>query len=170
LSHWTKIRSTWLGTRRLPGAVSLVICLVCAWVLGPLCTLAHEFGHAVVALRSADGPVRISVGGRRWAARLRIGRIRISFSPCGLGGLCSYRGPELTRREHLRRTLAGPAANLILAVALLPPLLSSDGVLHVALLTAVAVNAAMALGNLVPLPGRLAPVSDGRQMWSLLRR
>jgi hypothetical protein len=155
--------------------VSLLICLLSAVVLGPLCTLAHELGHALVALRCADGPVRIRIGGARWATRLRLGRLRISFSPCGLGGRCSYRAPQQSRRQHIRGALAGPSVNLVVALALVPGLIGSSGVGHIALLTAVAINVAMAAGNVLPMRGRSSvagdrAASDGLQVWSLLRR
>jgi hypothetical protein len=60
----------------------------------PLGILAHELGHAVVALLLSDGPVSVLVGRQPGIVRIRIGRLRLSLHPepasGTAGAVCVY--------------------------------------------------------------------------------
>ncbi len=82
--------------------------------------LAHELGHAAVALRLTSGPVQVLVGRQSGLVRLSVGRLRVSIhlEPArgvGWSGLCVYKSSGVPNDELLI-TAAGPIASLLWAV------------------------------------------------------
>ena len=145
------------------------------WVLlAPLCTLVHELGHAVFALRYTDGPVLVQVGPSAGAWHRKLGRLELSVSPYGPGGICRSQPGAVTREQRLRQVLGGPAASLVFALALVPLAAQATGMLWTALTVGISINALQCVGNLVPRHCRLPMLrglpNDGLQALSLLRR
>jgi hypothetical protein len=87
----------------------------------PLGLLAHELGHALVALRLTDGPVTVLVGRQPGLVRFRIGRLRFSLHlwptrDTDWGGVCLHE-PAGLPRDLMYISLAGPIASLLWAIA-----------------------------------------------------
>jgi hypothetical protein len=140
----------------------------------PLVTLVHELGHAGASLLSTDGPVEVYIGRLDCAVRLHAGRLRISLSPIGFGGLCRSPGAAMSREQLLVRALAGPGANAVLVLAGWFAGNHTTGGLRAALFTLAAISAFQFL-NLVPRWGVWRPQnknvpSDGLQALCLLRK
>jgi hypothetical protein len=98
--------------------VLVQIAVIELWL--PLLVLAHELGHAAVALTVTRSPVLVQLG--RTAdrgPRLNVGRLTIVFSGLGLAGGRCVHGGWLTRREAALLGLAGPAVNLVAGAVLL---------------------------------------------------
>lgn len=94
--------------------------LLLAFVI-PLGILAHELGHACVALWLSKGPVRVLVGRQPGMLRLKIGRLSLSLhvEPArgtGWAGLCLWE-PTGRGLHSVLITAAGPIASLSWAVA-----------------------------------------------------
>jgi hypothetical protein len=152
----------------------LGIVILTAFLGGPVVALAHELGHAAVALRFTRGPVAVRVGRTDVAVKGWVRRLYITFSPIGVGGGCL--GPkrgELTRGQALAYALAGPAVNLILTIMLWSVGRVTVGAARPVLFTLAAVSG-LYLVNLIPhrdssnLITRGQP-SDGMQAVYLLR-
>lgn len=127
-----------------------------------LLIVVHELGHAAVALACTKSLVLVRVGRVPGAVRGRVGRLQFSFDvrpgPGGDEYLTSVVA-NLTRRQRLAFALAGPGANLALAVLLVPVSLATSSPWS----WAVAVTAALsALGTAENLLSR-SPESDGQQ-------
>ncbi len=140
----------------------------------PLVTLAHEFGHAGVAMSFTSGPVEVYVGRTDCALRFRAGRLRMSLSPIGAGGLCRSSGRGVSREQALVRVLAGPGVNVALALIAWLVGGAATGSLRAVLFTLAAISALQFL-NLVPRWGVWGPLrngvpSDGLQALCLIRR
>ena len=83
--------------------------------------LAHELGHALMALRLTDGPVNVLVGRQPGLVRFRVGRLGFSLhlEPArgtGWAGLCHYK-PTGRPGDALVIIAAGPIASLVWAIA-----------------------------------------------------
>lgn len=94
-----------------------------SFVISPLSTLAHELGHAAIALRVSSGPVFVHVGRPPPLLRWRFTRLQVNWSPLPprgvpFAGLCLYR-PARSPRGRLAVTVAGPAVTAILVPVLL---------------------------------------------------
>lgn len=139
----------------------------------PLVTLAHELGHAWASMRFTDGPVEVYVGRTDCALRFRAGRLRMSLSPIGGGGLCRSSKRGMSREQLLIRALAGPGVNVALALAAWLVGDAMTGAVRAALFTVAAISALQIL-NLVPRWGVWGPLrkgvpSDGLQALCLMR-
>jgi hypothetical protein len=87
----------------------------------PLIVLAHELGHAAVALRAAPGPVIVLVGRPAAATTIEFERLVIHLSPIPargifLRGSCHWAGSTASARAQLTFFLSGPAAALALGL------------------------------------------------------
>ncbi len=138
------------------------------WIAISWGTIAvHEAGHAIAALRTdnAIANVRIGIG----LTLLRVGNVSIGANPFGGRTRWVPNESSMTSRREVYIALAGPAANLITALALFSlPFVRADG-LGVVVIT---VHVGMALVNLIPLERdehghHLA--SDGARALRLLR-
>jgi hypothetical protein len=94
---------------------------VAEFVIGPLSTLAHELGHARMALRASPGRVIVVVGRHSAGLKIIFERLQISLSPVpaqgvGFHGICIWDSRRATPRERLRVSIAGP----IVTAALIP--------------------------------------------------
>lgn len=103
----------------------LIVCLGTAsasFIVRPLMTLAHELGHAVMALRFARGVVQVHVGRPPGLVRLG-GRLRIAFSPqptrgVSYGGITIFNARGVTPLQAVAILAAGPAVSALGTVAL----------------------------------------------------
>lgn len=140
----------------------------------------HEFAHAWVAsLLGDDFPRRngrVSLNPLRHLSPL--GTLAIFFLPIGWGkpvmvNLHNFRHPK---RDYLLSSLAGPAANLLLAGLMIvlmlftrhmdlfgPAVAPLVGLAHYALTFGAIINIALAILNLLPIP----PL-DGSKIWICL--
>jgi hypothetical protein len=111
-------------------AIDLVIAVVLvSFVISPLATLAHELGHAAVALHVSSGPVFVHVGRPPPLLRWCFTRLQVNWSPLPprgvpFEGLCVSR-PARSPRARLAVTLAGPAVTALLVPALLLAMVAS---------------------------------------------
>jgi hypothetical protein len=62
-------------------------------------------------------PVEVYTDRTGYALRFRAGRLRMSLSPIGSGGLCRSSRRGMSREQVLVRALAGPGVNVALALA-----------------------------------------------------
>ena len=85
--------------------------------------LVHELGHAAFALWATDAPVFVSVGRSPPLVRMRLGRLELALHPLppdrAAAGFARVRA-SLTWGDRLAFVLAGPFANVLLALALSP--------------------------------------------------
>lgn len=132
-------------------------------VSAPLLTLVHELGHASIGLARMRGLVRVHVGREPGIVRGRLGRLILTFDPRpgstreGFAQIVSH----LSRGEQVAFVLAGPAAEALVAAALIGserPRLQVVG----------AFGAVAALYNLVPHVRR-GHASDGEVLRRTLR-
>jgi membrane-associated protease RseP (regulator of RpoE activity) len=96
---------------------SLLIALLAALVGYPLLVLAHELGHAIVAIaygRSAEA----AAGDGESGARFTVGRLTVSIEPFPRGGYCRYDSNGLTVRKRQAVLLGGPIASFCVALGL----------------------------------------------------
>lgn len=128
------------------GGVAAAAGFALYWIVITWGTIAvHEAGHAVAALRTGnDVPnVRIGVG----LTLFRVGRISIGAIPFVGHTHWAPNQSSMTSRREAYIALGGPAANLVVALALLSiPFVRTDG----SALAIVGVQVGMALLNLVP--------------------
>ena len=148
--------------------------VIAAFLGLPLVTLAHELGHARASMSFTNGPVEVYVGRTDCALRFRAGRLRMSFSPIGGGGLCRSSRRGMSREQVLVRVLAGPGVNVGLAVVAWLVGDAVTGSLRAVLFTLAAISALQIL-NLIPRWGVWGPLrkgvpSDGLQALCLIRR
>ena len=93
--------------------------LVAAFVVMPFATLAHELGHAAVALRVRPGPVTIQVGRPPSWFELVFERLTIRWSPLPMrgvpfAGLCLWRAERASPGTLFAIVLAGPLVTALL--------------------------------------------------------
>ena len=139
----------------------------------PLVTLAHELGHAGASMSFTNGPVEVYVGRTDCALRFRAGRLRLSLSPIGSGGLCRSSRRGMSREQVLVRVLAGPGVNVALALTAWFLGNAATGSVRGVLFTLAAISALQIL-NLIPRWGVWGPLrkgvpSDGLQALCLIR-
>ncbi len=107
--------------------------LIAALLLRPFMTLAHELGHAFVALRITTGPVLVQVGRQSPMVEVVGERLRIRFSmlPAKGGvswrGFCASREGESTYLELCGEALAGPAVTALWGAAFFLAVVKSKG-------------------------------------------
>ncbi len=149
--------------------------VIAAFLGLPLVTLAHELGHATAAMSFTKGSaVEVYVGRTDCALSFRTGRLRISLSPIGGGGLCRSSRRGVSREQALVRVLAGPGVNVALALVAWLVGNAVTGSLRAVLFTLAAISALQIL-NLIPRWGVWGPLrkgvpSDGLQALGLIRR
>jgi hypothetical protein len=148
--------------------------VIAAFLGLPLITLAHELGHAGASMSFTNGPVEVYVGRADCALGFRAGRLRISFSPIGGGGLCRSSRRGMSREQMLVRVLAGPGVNAGLALVAWLVGNAVTGSLRAVLFTLAAISTLQIL-NLIPRWGVWGPLrkgvpSDGLQALCLMRR
>jgi hypothetical protein len=148
--------------------------VIAAFLGLPLVTLAHELGHAVASMSFTNGPVEVYVGRTDCALRFRAGRLRMSFSPIGAGGLCRSSRRAMSKEQLLIRALAGPGLNVGLAIVAWFVGNAVTGSVRAVLFTLAAISALQVL-NLIPHWGVWGPLrkgvpSDGLQALCLIRR
>lgn len=91
------------------------------FVVLPVTTFVHEFGHALVGLSIADGVVILSVGDDLNIS-FSIGRLVVLISPTkGYRGLCYYDNAtgEISGFNQFIFFVSGPIASLVLLVAMI---------------------------------------------------
>jgi Zn-dependent protease len=153
----------WAGADIQPLAyVGVFIFVIAGWVVS-LCL--HEFGHAVTAWRFGDHeiPVRgyLSLDPRRYTKpmlSLGLPMLFIALGGIGLPGAAVYlRTSSMTAIQRTLVSLAGPAANLLLAVLLLGLTRWFFDPTHPVLWAGVAflgfLQVTAVLLNLLPIPG-----------------
>jgi len=133
------------------------------FVWWPVAVLAHELGHAAVALRLVAGPVEVDVGDGRFLT-LRLGRLTLRAGPPFLGGECRV-DRAVTPLQGLLILGAGPLINLVTALAALAAAEGSGSALAEGLGLASLAAAAASLWPAVSVSG--AP-SDGHQLARML--
>ena len=155
------------------GLSGLLVFLAAWWLLLRAAMLVHELGHAAYALQQTSGPVLVVIGGRGKSVKLKVGRLHILISVYGMSGICRFKPGSLSRAQHLKRILAGPLANLVVALLFVLPERHTAGLGREVLGQAILVNALTGVVNLVPFysqSGLIAGLpSDGLRAWSLLR-
>jgi len=83
--------------------------------------LVHELAHALAAWRAGGGVQEVAVGfGPRLLAR-RLGDTIVSLRPLLVGGFAAIDVEALPAQRRIPVLLAGPFANLLLGLFLLPP-------------------------------------------------
>lgn len=100
-----------------------VAIVLTAFVIAPLATLAHELGHAAVALLLGRGRVSIVVGHPGFSVTGRAGRLQVTCSPLPANGVshagvCICEQPPRGRRAAIALLLAGPLMTFACLVAL----------------------------------------------------
>ena len=153
-----------VGTAR-PGPLAYVgvfIFVIAGWVVS-LCL--HEFGHAVTAWRFGDRDIAVrgylSLDPRRYShpmLSLGLPMLFIALGGIGLPGAAVYvRTSFMTAAQRTLVSLAGPAANLLLAVLLLGLTRLYFDPMHPVLWAGVAflgfLQVTAVLLNLLPIPG-----------------
>ena len=107
------------------GAAFFLVALACPLVL------VHELGHAAVMLAVSDQPVTIRVGRSPGWWRCRIKRLSIELSPVPSVGSqtagSARTAARVSPRLRLLSALAGPMAEVLVAIGLLPVFIATDG-------------------------------------------
>lgn len=147
----------------------------------PLGVLAHELGHASVALGLTEGSVNVLVGRQPGMVRLRFWRLRLSLhlepaQGTGWRGVCVYK-PTGQPRDLLLITAAGPIASLLWAIVCAAALAGLGHELQwvgIAALAIGVVEGAIAFvynGAAAVMPSLMAarPGSDGAKLQHALR-
>lgn len=153
----------WDGADIQPLAyVGVFIFVIAGWVVS-LCL--HEFGHAIVAWRFGDHDVAVrgylSLDPRRYSQpmlSLGLPMLIIALGGIGLPGAAVYvRTSSMTATQRTLVSLAGPSANLLLAVLLLGMTQWFFDPRHPVLWAGVAflgfLQVTALLLNLLPIPG-----------------
>jgi hypothetical protein len=104
-----------------PGELVLAF-LLAVYVVNQFSVLAHELGHAIVALRSTSGKVTVVVGRQSAALGIVFERLTIWWSPIPargvpFAGICLCDVRQATPRAQLIMMLAGPAVTALLIPA-----------------------------------------------------
>ncbi|HWF71243.1 MAG TPA: site-2 protease family protein, partial [Mycobacterium sp.] len=141
---------------------AVFIFVIAGWVVS-LCL--HEFGHAITAWRFGDRDIAVrgylSLDPRRYShpmLSLGLPMLFIALGGIGLPGAAVYvRTSFMTAAQRTLVSLAGPAANLLLAVLLLALTRLGFDPAHPVLWAAVAflgfLQVTAVLLNLLPIPG-----------------
>lgn len=163
----------------LDSPLSVLLYLAALWfMVFPLTTFLHECGHALVVLLLTHLPVMIVLGDQRKGLKWQWGRLGVSAGwNIGFVGFIRYNEQQLTRRQGLAVTLAGPAVSLLLTVLLgsLSGMLREPQWVRLAVTTLTYAAAAQLLFTLLPvryprwLPGYAGKTSDGWRALQLLR-
>jgi Zn-dependent protease len=154
----------WLaGADRQPLAyVGVFIFVIAGWVVS-LCL--HEFGHAITAWRFGDHDIGVrgylNLDPRRYShpwLSLGLPMLFIALGGIGLPGAAVYvRTSFMTAAQRTLVSLAGPTANLLLAVLLLASTRLFFDPAHLVLWAGVAflgfLQVTAVLLNLLPIPG-----------------
>jgi Zn-dependent protease len=148
-----------------PGALAyagVFILVIAGWVVS-LCL--HEFGHALTAWRFGDRDIAVrgylSLDPRRYShpwLSLGLPMLFIALGGIGLPGAAVYlRTSFMTAAQRTLVSLAGPAANLLLAVLLLAATRFCFDPAHLVLWAGIAflgfLQVTAVLLNLLPIPG-----------------
>ncbi|ORV09248.1 site-2 protease family protein [Mycobacterium celatum] len=146
----------------LSARVGVFILVIAGWLVS-LCL--HEFGHAVTAWRFGDHDVAVrgylTLDPRRYSnpgLSLGLPMLFIALGGIGLPGAAVYvRTSFMTAAQRTLVSLAGPAANLVLAVLLLASTRLLYDPAHPVLWAGVAflgfLQVTAVLLNLLPIPG-----------------
>jgi Zn-dependent protease len=150
-----------------PGDAGLFPRLAIDALLCFVAVLVHELGHAVAAWR-LGAEVR-SIVVLPFELRLRPSRLRVKWRAGGgdLGGYVAYTLDRIELgRKHMLIAAAGPAANLLLAVAagVIAGQLGVEALAGTLLAALAMLSTGMALANLVPFKG-----SDGHHILQRFR-
>ena len=142
--------------------------VVWAFALPPFLILAHELGHAVVALARTEGLVTIEVGRQPAPLRGRVGRLVLAVNP--LPGRANVAGlarvfAKMPPRDQIALALAGPLAQ---GAASLAVLLVAADVHSPALAFVAVVGFVLGAANLLPFT-RGGRRSDGRRVLDAVR-
>src|ERR1700733_14673943 len=153
----------WDGADVKPLAyVAVFIFVIAGWV-GSLCL--HEFGHAFTAWRFGDRDIAVrgylDLDPRRYShpvLSLALPILLTAIGGIGLPGAAVYvRTSFMTAKQRTLVSLAGPAANLLLAVLLLGLTRAYADPMHLVLWAGVAflgfLQITALLINLLPIPG-----------------
>ena len=145
-------------------------------VIIPLAILAHELGHALVALRITAGPVNVVVGRQPGLVRLRVGRLGVSLHIDPAGGVCVWK-PSARPHDDLLILAGGPIASLLWAGACAAALIVWGQQLHLMGLIGLGFGVVEGVGTfvysaaaaLMPSLRSARPRSDGAQFQRALR-
>jgi Zn-dependent protease len=153
----------WNGLDMGPMAyVSVFIFVIAGWVVS-LCL--HEFGHAFAAWRFGDHDIAVrgylDLDPRRYShpvLSLLLPIVVTAIGGIGLPGAAVYvRTSYMSARQRTLVSLAGPAANVVLAVLLLGATRLYFDPMHMVLWSGVAflgfLQITAVLLNLIPIPG-----------------
>lgn len=150
--------------------IGLAACGV--WLAYILLITAHELGHAVAGLLLTSDPVSLRVGRMPGLIHGRIGRLEIHWDmrPGETqhdehDGDLSLGSPLRDPTKKLLFVLAGPFANLVLALVLVPTYLALSGIAQVSVGVTIAASLLMAAWSLRPA----ATGSDGYEAVMALR-
>lgn len=112
-----------------------------AVVAAPL-ALAHELGHAFMAVLRLPGKVIVRVGGDKQTATFNLGRIAVRFHPIvrpwRFDAVCLF-SDKATRADTVLIVLAGPAASIAAGLLAFAGTLFTSGTAH-AILAVVALE------------------------------
>ncbi|WP_179466416.1 site-2 protease family protein [Mycolicibacterium vinylchloridicum] len=152
----------WLADTRLLAHVGVFTFVIAGWLVS-LCL--HEFGHAYTAWRFGDHDVAmrgyLTLNPLKYSSpllSLGLPLLFIALGGIGLpGGAVYLRTEYMTPRQRTAVSLAGPTANLVLAVVLLAAVRMFSDPGHAVFWSAVAflgfLQITALLLNLLPVPG-----------------
>ena len=108
-----------MGPEHISPVDWLIGLLAAEFLVMPLITLAHEMGHAAVALRVSSGAVIVHVGRPGTGFEIHFERLKVSWSPIPargvqFRGVCVWNGPAASARDWLVVSLAGPLVTALL--------------------------------------------------------
>ncbi len=118
------------------GFLNLIVGFFLAgFVIMPLATLAHELGHAVLALRFSADPVIVQVGRPPAIVEIASERLSVSWSllparGVPFAGLCLWNMKYATDLERMAVFLAGPLVTALLVPLFLWATIASFGSPH----------------------------------------
>ena len=139
------------------------------WLVYVLLVTVHELAHAVASLVLTSGRVFLRVGRAPGLIHGRLGRLWFSWHVRRRGlddGELVLEVPIIEHRDRLLFALAGPSANVLAAVLLVPTWAALSGIAQICVAATIGLSLYMAVRNLVAR----SPESDGRQALSALRR
>lgn len=115
------------------GFFNVLLVFSISWCLiMPMMMLAHELGHAAVALKVTPGPVVAYVGRPSCAIEVHFERLKIGLSPVPVdggsyGARCTAHTNSATQRDLLAIALAGPLATALTIAILVWAAIATKG-------------------------------------------
>jgi hypothetical protein len=129
----------------------LAIAASIGFVTGPLLTLLHELGHAVVPLLRTEQAVHVWLGRAPYWREFHLGRLTLRVAvPSTIFGGCDWEG-QLNKAEFVATALLGPITSAACCVLLYAMAIHVSGFMHHVLIGSAAFAAFQAVFTLLPL-------------------